>query len=137
MSQEINTVFCHDGQEHHFDVREAEDMGRFERALEVLGAREKETPKTGKASEMLKHNADMIKEFFDNCLGSGAGAAVFTEKSNVGLCYDAYMAFIDMVNQHPDERRIPSDTPETAARLQIPDSSAPQNLSALLPCEKT
>ena len=110
MSQEINTVFCHNGREYHFDVRDAEDMGRFERALEVLGAREKETPKTGKASEMLKHNADMIKEFFDNCLGSGAGAAVCTEKSNVGLCYDAYMAFIDMVNQQKDSIVNAGDT---------------------------
>ena len=110
MSQEINTVFCHNGQEYHFDVRDAEDMGRFERALEELGAREKETPKTGKASEMLKHNADMIKEFFDNCLGSGAGAAVCTEKSNVGLCYDAYMAFIDMVNQQKDSIVNAGDT---------------------------
>ena len=110
MSQEINTVFCHNGQEYHFDVRDAEDMGRFERALEVLGAREKETPKTGKASEMLKHNADMIKEFFDNCLGSGAGAAVCTEKSNGGLCYDAYMAVIDMVNQQKDSIGNAGDT---------------------------
>ena len=52
----------------------------------------------------------MIKEFFDNCLGSGAGAAVCTKKSNVGLCYDAYMAFIDMVNQQKDSIVNAGDT---------------------------
>ena len=48
MSQEINTVFFHNGQEYHFDARDAEDMGRFERALEVLGTREKEFPEPAK-----------------------------------------------------------------------------------------
>lgn len=110
MSQEINTVFCHNGQEYHFDARDAEDMGRFESALEVLGTREKETPKTGKASEILRHNADMVKEFFDNCLGSGAGNAICTEKSNIGLCYDAYTAFIAMVAQQKDSVLSASNT---------------------------
>ena len=59
---------------------------------------------------MLKQNADMVKEFFDNCLGSGAGAAVCTEKSNFGLCYDAFTAFIDMVNQQKDSIVNAGDT---------------------------
>lgn len=102
MSQEINTVFSHNNKEYPFDVRDAEDMERFEKALEVLQIKEKEAPKIGKASEILKYNSDMIKEFFDNCLGTGAGNTICTDKSNVGLCYSAYMAFVDLVNQQKD-----------------------------------
>lgn len=99
MSQELNTVFNHNGKDYHFDVRDAENMMRFEKAVEALENREKECPKTGKASEMLKFQADIIKEFFDNCLGAGAGTDICTEKSNVGICYSAYQDFIDLINQ--------------------------------------
>jgi len=102
MSQEIKTVFCYNGQEYPFDVSDADDAARFENALDVLGKREKEMPKTGKASELVRFQSDMIKEFFDTCLGSGAGHAICTEKSNVGLCYNAYVAFIDLIHQQKD-----------------------------------
>lgn len=102
MSQETDTVFSHNDTEYHFDLRDAEDMVRFEKALEVLRDKEKEAPKTGKASEILKYNCNMFKEFFDNCLGTGAGNAICTEKSNFSICYTAYMALIDFANQQKD-----------------------------------
>lgn len=102
MSQEINTVFCHNGKEYHFDVRDADDMARFENAIQTLQLREKEAPKTGKASELLRSNANMIKEFFDGCLGAGTGDAICGEQSNAGLCYNAYMEFLNLIDQQKD-----------------------------------
>lgn len=102
MSQEISTVFRHNYEEYPFDVSDSDDMSRFENAIDVLRAREKETPKDGKSSDRIRYQADMIKEFFDNCLYPGAGNAICTEKSNIGLCYSAYIAFIEMINQQKD-----------------------------------
>ncbi len=102
MNQEIKTVFCYNGTEYSFDVSDAEDAARFENALDVLGKREKEMPKTGKASELVRFQSDMIKEFFDACLGTGAGNAICTERSNVSMCYAAYVAFIDLIRQQKD-----------------------------------
>ena len=96
MSQEVNTVFRYNGQEYTFDSRDADDMERFENALDVMKEWEAK-PRVGKASELQRDQCNMLKRFFDDCLGEGAGEKICTEKSNVSLCYDAYTAFLKMV----------------------------------------
>lgn len=103
MSQEINTSFKYNGVEYEFDVRDADDAERFENALDTMRAEEKKLPKTGRASEIIKAQCKMIKNFFDNCLGKGAGVAICSEKNNISDHYAAYESFLIMVRAQKDD----------------------------------
>ncbi len=97
MSQEIQTKFQWNGAEFEFDVRDADQSERLEKAVDDLNEAEKARPKDGKASEQIRYQCDMLKAFFDTCLGEGAGVAICTEKSRIDLCYDPYDAFLKMI----------------------------------------
>ncbi len=99
----IPTVFAYNGNEFAFDVRDADDAEKFEKALSSLQIDEAAIPKTGKLSDLYRSHCDMMKKFFDNCLGDGAGAKVCTEKSNVSVCYSAYAAFLDYVRKQQED----------------------------------
>lgn len=103
MSQEVITVFKHNGAEYEFDARDADMSEKFENAVEKMRDEEKNVPKTGKASEIIRQQCKMIKNFFDNCLGEGAGVALCTEKSNISEHYDAYENFLLMVRSQKED----------------------------------
>lgn len=103
MSQEIITVFKRNGAEYEFDVRDADTAEKFENAVDKMRDEEKNIPKAGKASEIIRQQCKMIKNFFDNCLGEGAGVALCTEKSNISEHYDAYESFLLMVRSQKDD----------------------------------
>ena len=103
MSQEVNTIFKSNGAEYEFDMRDADIAEKFENAVEVMREDEKKLPKTGKASDIFRQQCQMIKKFFDNCLGEGAGVAVCTEKSNISTHYEVYEKFLQMVREQKDD----------------------------------
>ena len=102
MSLEIITKFEYNGVEYEFDARDADDAEKLEMALEGLSAAEKAAPKDGKSSSTIRAHCKMLKEFFDTCLGEGAGDAICTEKSNIIICYDAYDKFLGMIKTQKD-----------------------------------
>ncbi|MBQ4447427.1 MAG: hypothetical protein II897_03950 [Clostridia bacterium] len=106
MSQNQNpipTVFEYNGASYEFDIRDADYAEKFENALETLGNTEKSLSKDGKSSALIRSHCDMLKKFFDDCLGDGAGASLCTEKSNISLCYAAYDAFLIHVGNQKND----------------------------------
>ena len=97
MSQETINKFTWNDHEYFFDVRDADDSARFETAIEHMNVEEKSIPKEGKMSDIIRAQCTMIKKFFDECLGAGAGDAICTEKSRLDLCYDPYVAFLEVI----------------------------------------
>ena len=90
MSQEIITVYERNGAKYDFDVRDADISEAFEKALEKMRETEKTLPKEGKGSVIIRAQCKMLKTFFDDLFGEGAGVAICTEKDNVSVCYSAY-----------------------------------------------
>lgn len=103
MSQNVDTVFKHNGNEYEFDVRDVEFAERMENAVENLRKAEQKLPKTGSSSEIIKAHCKMIKAFFDECLGEGAGTAICTDRSNLSLCYAAYDLFLKFARAQKDD----------------------------------
>ena len=63
MSQNIETKFKYNGAEYDFDVRDADDAEKFEAAINAMKEAEKEVPKTGKTSEIIRAQCKMLKDF--------------------------------------------------------------------------
>lgn len=103
MSQEIKTMFQYNGAEYAFDVRDADDAEKFEEAVNRMTEDEKAVPKTGKTSDIIRAQCKMLKDFFDRCLGDGAGVAICTEKSNIHNHYAAYEQFLLYVRAQKDD----------------------------------
>ena len=107
MSQEIKKApltFSYNGSpEYHFDVRDADDAEKFEKATEDLQAAESLQAKDGKLSSLTRSTCKLIKDFFATCLGAEAVEAFFGGKDNLLQCNQAYVAFLNMVAQQRDE----------------------------------
>lgn len=103
MSQNIETKFKYNGAEYDFDVRDADDAEKFEAAINAMKEAEKEVPKTGKTSEIIRAQCKMLKDFFDGCLGEGAGVAICTDKSNISTHYAAYEHFLNYIKAQKDD----------------------------------
>lgn len=103
MSQNIETKFKYNGAEYDFDVRDADDAEKFEAAINAMKEAEKEVPKTGKTSEIIRAQCKMLKDFFDGCLGEGAGVAICTDKSNISAHYAAYEHFLNYIKAQKDD----------------------------------
>lgn len=97
------TTFEYNGHSFEFDVRDAEDSQKYEDAVTALGKAEEQFPKTGKSSDMIIAHCTAIKQFFDNCLGEGAGDKICTKKSNITVCYKAYDDFLAFVRKQSDD----------------------------------
>lgn len=99
----VDTVFKYNGHEYDFDTRDAAYQERFENAVAELQEAEKNIPKDGKPSAMIRAHCKMIKDFFDSCLGKDAGKAVCGEKENITAHYDAYDAFLSLIRSQRDD----------------------------------
>ena len=84
MSQNIETKFKYNGAEYDFDVRDADDAEKFEAAINAMKEAE-------------------LKDFFDGCLGAGAGVAICTDKSNISAHYAAYEHFLNYIKAQKDD----------------------------------
>ena len=73
MSQEVITKFKFRDAEVEFDISDADAAERFETAVKRMEEDEKQLPKTGKLSTIYRAQCRLIKDFFDNCVGRGAG----------------------------------------------------------------
>lgn len=103
MSQERETLFKYNGVEYEFDVSDADDAEKIEKAYKLMTEEEKNIPKTGKSSDMIRRQCKLIKNFLDRTLGTGAGNNLCGEKSNIHKCYSAYEEFLGFVNRQKGE----------------------------------
>ena len=102
MSQNNEKIFEYNGYSFEYDIADADDSEKFESAIDVMSKEEKNLPKDGRLSVIYKAQCGMIKTFFDNVLGEGAGTKVCGEKNNVTDCYNAYTAFLGYVKNQRD-----------------------------------
>lgn len=98
------TEFEYNGYAFAFDIRDADDADRYENALAVLQDAEKNMKRDGKATDLIRYQCDMIKQFFNVALNEdGAGEKVCTERDNFMVCVKAYEAFLDYLKMQKDE----------------------------------
>ena len=102
MSQNKENIFEYNGYSFEYDLADADYSEKYENAIEIMGKEEKDIPKTGKISEIYRAQCGMLKRFFDNVLGDGAGKKICGEKDNVTNHYTAYTAFLDFVSSQRD-----------------------------------
>lgn len=103
MSQEnVKTIYSFNGVEYEFDVRDADMAEKFETAIDQMKEDEKNAPKTGRISDLIKYQVAFLKKFFDTCLGEGAGNAVCGEGNKLNVCYEAYEQFLVLVRGQRD-----------------------------------
>lgn len=95
--------FSYNGCEYEFDVRDADAAEKFETAAQTLQLADKSMPKDGKASSQIRYQCGIIKRFFDDCLGPGAGTAICGDRDNAGICTEAYAAFLNIVKAQKNE----------------------------------
>ena len=97
-------TFSYNGSpEYHFDIADADDSEKFERANEQMQAGEKLQPKDGKLSDLTRSTCKLIKDFLSTCLGEEAVIAFFGDKDNLTNCYEAYAGFLNMVAAQRDQ----------------------------------
>ena len=100
MSQEF--IFEYNGSKFEFDLADADASEKYENAIDVMSEEEKTVPKTGKLSGIYRAQCALIKHFFDNVLGEGAGNKICGEKDIITDCYKAYDAFLEFVGGQRD-----------------------------------
>lgn len=91
------TKFCYNDIEYSFDVSDADDAEKMEASTRNMAENEKKLPKTGTSSEIIRSQCGLIRSFFDDIFGEGAGAALCSERFSLTTHYDAYDAFLDFV----------------------------------------
>lgn len=94
------------GEKLEFDLYDAENMERYERAMEELQNRQSTPKEVEKISENLKKQCEDYFEFF-NILFNNANTAeqLFNGKKNLSKCMEAYYDFLEFVaNQGEQER---------------------------------
>lgn len=99
-------TFSYNGSpEYHFDISDADDSEKFEKANEQMQAAEKLQAKDGKLSSLTRSTCKLIKDFLAGCLGDEAVVAFFGDKDNLTHCYEAYAGFLNMVAAQRDQLR--------------------------------
>lgn len=94
------------GEKLEFDLYDAENMERYEQAMEELQNRQSTPKEVEKISESLKKQCEDYFEFF-NILFNNANTAeqLFNGKKNLSKCMEAYYDFLGFVaNQGEQER---------------------------------
>ena len=97
MSRNENIIFKHNDFEAEFDFADADTMESFELSMARLREDEKELPKTGSASVILRSQCKWLRDFFDRIFGDGSGEKICGKKDNFNVCRDAYLHFLDFI----------------------------------------
>lgn len=80
-----------------FDITDVDIAEKYEKTFEIMGEKEKQLPKTGKQSELLKAQFKWFSETFDLLFGEGSGEKIFNGKKSVSLGFDAYESFLAFI----------------------------------------
>lgn len=100
------TVWEVNGASFELDLTDADDLERYENALEKLRDAENSIKKDGKRSEFIRAFCKMLAEFFDEALGEGSAAKIFEgKKTSVAVYLETYDAFIGFANSQKDSMK--------------------------------
>lgn len=101
MSQ-INTTWEINGNTFDLDLQDVETAEKYEQAFENMGINEKNIPKNGKNSEIIKGYYNMFVILYDDLFGVGAGVKILGEKANSRTCDEVYENFLNFVRAQTD-----------------------------------
>lgn len=92
-------TFRYNGQEYAFDIADAEDADKFEKAVENLQSADVKREHDGRLSETIISQCNILRVFFDDVFGENAGEKICGEKNNLSVCMDAYKSFLEYVKE--------------------------------------
>lgn len=135
MSHEELITFNYNGHSFTYDIADADEAEKYEKAINKMGETEKSLPKDGSVALIYRAQCKYLKTFFDDIFGEGAGNKVCGVKDNVTYCYNAYIAFLKFVSAQRDDilnarNNLNDVSPRKPAQVQtIPRSNptAPRN----------
>lgn len=90
-------IWKFNGFEVEFDVTDVDIAEKYEKTFDIMGEKEKQLPKVGKQSELLKAQFEWISETFDLLFGEGSSAKIFNGKKSVALGLEAYESFLAFI----------------------------------------
>lgn len=108
-----------------FDIYDADQAETYEAALErVLEDSGKKIPNEGLA-DGIRRQCGIVFDFFDDLFGDGFHKEIFGNRTNLGVCLDAFKEFTDLVNAQKGEMdaRLEQYVPNRAARRAAPVSA--------------
>ncbi|OUN38287.1 MULTISPECIES: DUF6673 family protein [Erysipelotrichales] len=94
MSQEKNTIWSINGLELEMDLDDAEILEKYEEAFTEMDVQEKEFPKDGKTSEIVRRYCDLYYRLFENLFGKDNADKIVQKKYHMGQWEEVYASFL-------------------------------------------
>lgn len=94
MSQEKNTIWSINGLELEMDLDDAETLEKYEKAFTEMDVQEKEFPKDGKTSEIVRRYCDLYYRLFENLFGKDNADKIVQKKYHMGQWEEVYASFL-------------------------------------------
>lgn len=94
MSQEKNTIWSINGLELEMDLDDAETLEKYEKAFTEMDVQEKEFPKDGKTSEIVRRYCDLYYRLFENLFGKDNANKIVQKKYHMGQWEEVYASFL-------------------------------------------
>lgn len=94
MSQEKNTIWSINGLELEMDLDDAETLEKYEKAFTEMDNQEKEFPKDGKTSEIVRRYCDLYYRLFENLFGKDNADKIVQKKYHMGQWEEVYASFL-------------------------------------------
>ena len=94
MSQEKNTIWSINGLELEMDLDDAETLEKYEEAFTEMDIQEKEFPKDGKTSEIVRRYCDLYYRLFENLFGKDDADKIVQKKYHMGQWEEVYASFL-------------------------------------------
>lgn len=92
-------IWEYNGYKFELDLYDEESSKRYEKAFTLMDEDEKNMPKTGSSSTIIRAYYQMFVNLYDRILGKGSGVKILGEKANARICNIAYADFIEFANK--------------------------------------
>ncbi len=87
------------GAELELDLSDADVMGRYETAFDIMAEDEKAVPKEGKRSTQIRSYCKLFRDLFSNIFGEKTADMIFRDVPASCEAYDEiYISFLDFVH---------------------------------------
>lgn len=92
-------TFQYNGQEYTFDIADADDAEKFEKAVGNLQKADVKREHDGRLSETIIYQCQILRAFFDDVFGAASGVKICGDKNNLSVCMEAYKSFLEYVKE--------------------------------------
>lgn len=93
-----STVWHINGHDLALDMQDVDVLERYERAFEIMAEDERNIPKEGKSSVILRAYCKMFRDLFNNIFGDGADKLIFGDQNNSRVMIEVYENFLDFAS---------------------------------------